>query len=1326
MTTATSGRWNVRSEMHNREDVSVGEGSDPTKQWVALFGEPTRSSPPSRYGKTSRLNSQLPDAYVGENLFLERHIEGLINAMGNVFTQELYPMVASDHVGKFELTTWEFNRGVLHETPWEGVPHLFTTRKSSRWATVSRRMGSLKFEGAHLQTDEGREEYDLKFQGMASVTIETLSLQTLDEMFNAIRRYRAEMMSLKSNRLSLKRRIKDEIEQFAVMNLSPSGFNKVVTSAIQTMTKRQVAGPFYLLVPPGTINNLSLERFPDATQRLDSDYMVNPERGGEGEAERSAPMGRITLGNGVTVIEVPDAMVETATIPGSPLSRNIFLGGAAMMALPKYMFNTGMYDVPYFSLSRAIKMWNSSGGYDVVTVRDALENASFPNMEAVVETIEEGPRVDGREGRESWEKRDFDPMLDSSNNRAIYRDHRNKRRAHMMICWDDYHSALPVHFWSMMDGNVLPMDMVQRMGECLARRSGVSPTDFTEAIEFFDRLKRAPGDHYFYGSLARDNAAYGMETTDQGAPDVVAYKEILSISEWKPQEYGGLVLPDMSGSRKDNFIPPSMACYPGLRAIMRYASEVRGYAPGLQETAQRVETTLDRLAAALTQALDGLPGDVRTRPEWFHVPDVKTCIVDTLITGPMDPLFMYRQSSNASAYSVSDAKNIPSGGPGTGIGGFSKTKSTQPPLVRLENKLSGFSQKNLSEIFIVIDSMTGSAKSNTKRAYDDFIATLANEGTSIEHINRLINGLAKEMNAQSDKAEYLSKTLLKLVGGTKRKTNTATARKEATRLIALADSESEGEGGSPGATTTDTLSYHRAPIVLTSGTLPYLRTTKASLGGQHWVLASDPRNGHLSTLRVDTLANSDSETFKVLTMRPSYRDPKTHMIGDHSYFSTHLESHLFGKNADGEGEHISASQGASFQSQFTDSLAFGMGDDDYQEEGRGAHRRHETDAALAAMAEASQGIGTHYSEEARESWKTHAGHEGSGGEEVALPYGAFLPMPDGSGPPTGVFKALLPITSDERPETFGQVAANLSISNVARKLYETRRIPSPFIRAMSIAVLFSRCDRQEDWLRLEDNDIVSPCSVTIVRPAFEVVMGSMVFMKPGPETGVNIFGNLMTWVGGHTATQTILVTMSLTAGTMTRRDKNLMPLSNVLCQGIISGGGDRWITHLDQIRDEEIHARADILPIINPATECNLPDYFSILGYYNNVLDDYITESGLEEQYPQYSSVQYLINRLKPSDSSEATYTLEDLYSVDRDEGEDALVYDKTALPPIICKDEWITATGAVHASRSHRKTTMQGDGASSVWEGTEAMFHVSGYHKDLTPIIPMGVSVFS
>ena len=270
MKSESGSRWNVASEMQSRSDIGSGQRSTQAERWMSLLGEPTRESRPSRWGRISRVNNQLPDEYVGENLFLARQLEGLNNNMGDVFVTEIYPMVVSDHVGQIEWSTWEFNRGVFHQQPWEGVPHLFTTRRKRRSATVHRKGGALKFEGDDLMSAKGREEYNLKFLGLSSVMIETYSLDTLRAIFRGIATYRRESEAHNPARLDPHRRIAEEKRRFAIFNKQPEAAAKVFEETRQMLLKRGVTGPFVILAPPGTINMLRLDAFPGADTRRDS------------------------------------------------------------------------------------------------------------------------------------------------------------------------------------------------------------------------------------------------------------------------------------------------------------------------------------------------------------------------------------------------------------------------------------------------------------------------------------------------------------------------------------------------------------------------------------------------------------------------------------------------------------------------------------------------------------------------------------------------------------------------------------------------------------------------------------------------------------------------------------------------------------------------------------------------------------------------------------------------------------------------------------------------------------------------------------------------
>jgi len=245
---------------------------------------------------------------------------------------------------------------------------------------------------------------------------------------------------------------------------------------------------------------------------------------------------------------------------------------------------------------------------------------------------------------------------------------------------------------------------------------------------------------------------------------------------------------------------------------------------------------------------------------------------------------------------------------------------------------------------------------------------------------------------------------------------------------------------------------------------------------------------------------------------------------------------------------------------------------------------------------------------------------------------------------------------------------------------------------MFMALIYSRCDKNSDWLKLESSGVPSPCVGMPVRPQLELVMGSMIMMKPGPETGMNIIGNMSTWVGGHANTKTVLVHVTHTAATITRTPKNIAPISNVWAQGIVSGGGASYITSLEQMLSANPDERRDLLPIILPVTENNKRSAICATGYMHgrSPMDD----------YPHYSSVQYVNARLESDGLS-----LDDVYNQDHSDMYDDLVDHMASLPRYWLKSQWIDCYGEVNPSQEFRAEGTLYNGSERVWNGVEPFF---------------------
>lgn len=1390
MKSESGSRWNVASEMQSRSDIGSGQRSTQAERWMSLLGEPTRESRPSRWGRISRVNNQLPDEYVGENLFLARQLEGLNNNMGDVFVTEIYPMVVSDHVGQIEWSTWEFNRGVFHQQPWEGVPHLFTTRRKRRSATVHRKGGALKFEGDDLMSAKGREEYNLKFLGLSSVMIETYSLDTLRAIFRGIATHRRESEAHNPARLDPHRRIAEEKRRFAIFNKQPEAAAKVFEETRQMLLKRGVTGPFVILAPPGTINMLRLDAFPGADTRRDS--QLYGADGGQGYLERRSDVPRLSLGNGLTVLEVPDLLVEQAGIPSQPLSRNVLTGSYMLQALPDDMMHADFRNHPYSSNFRAIRVKSTHGGYRTLTLYDTLLNADFPNMGVVTELIKGGSPSGG-----SWSKADFDPSLDGSGDKSLARmgDSSKCRRAHMMMFWDDHHSPLPVRYLGQMDENVLPTAFLHRMGEAAARNCGVSRDDVNQVQALIHKLRMAPGSDDFFKRLARTNLKYsvnkakfvGEKLSASGAKDIMTDRGLPDLIEWTPQATGTLELPEGGG------LPAGYASYAGIKAIAS-ASSKTGIPQAVIDMAANAEVTLQSMFRALQKSVKSLATDPKSRSEWFHNPDPIEAMVQMLFTGPQDPLFLgvpNLKSSGAgknqkivisvplaqTSLTINDTRTLgvandiekvvkamvegssledsmsfeelalKTTDPAVVLAGRMETKAQVKQVEILNTKLNGVDVDVKHELYTAISGM----KNNDNRAYLVAGLNVLAEGKTTADIKTLIvnvlggknrnaNGkraitLAKEaiekgrealksdpgdtlkalsmavqaalsataealnksdyqaavtrkvaakqavlelaLNATSDDDErvklvseelgldadnYVDRLLALIktspISGGDFKSNNATAitglqtaiDTERSELLNLGDQRAtlEAQGFSKDDDYLEDSEiyfgtpeyYFRAPIVVTPGVVASLKR------GLEYVKPGNPATGFTTPIKGSVPKN--------VLKRPSYIGADIHNIAHSVFHTTHAESFNAASTIGGSVFEAEEGAGSAFGSHFGDVMGSIGARGDYSSA---------TDAVLADMYS-----DVHIGDKAtpKDSWEYDS-------KPAATGFGADL-------------------HDYNEPNDYSEQAAQIGVSNVQYKLAQAKGIADPLERAMVMALIYSRCDKNSDWLKLESSGVPSPCVGMPVRPQLELVMGSMIMMKPGPETGMNIIGNMSTWVGGHANTKTVLVHVTHTAATITRTPKNIAPISNVWAQGIVSGGGVSYITSLEQMLSANPDERRDLLPIILPVTENNKRSAICATGYMHgrSPMDD----------YPHYSSVQYVNARLESDGLS-----LDDVYNQDHSDMYDDLVDHMASLPRYWLKSQWIDCYGEVNPSQEFRAEGTLYNGSERVWNGVEPFF---------------------
>ena len=645
MTSLAQSNTNRLDAMNAAWPRTTGSTGVNANNWERFFGPLHGVQQPSPFAKVRHTNYQLPEAYIGRNVFLEQRIKGFLQESELIETTVLLPwMQTEEH--HFIWNEWTFNRTLAGRVPHEGISRMVTSSKRSFQTHTVRRGLAFMMEGDFLRHADGQRHYEQNLEGITQCIIETQAFDTIHEILVANDRRRESERKIGTTKVSIAEQIREEKKNFASLNRHAQTFVTTVDRFKRMLQKKGIRPPYTLLIPPeSTIFMSQINPFPAST--VVPYYIFGP----NGQLLRRDNMrSNATLPDGTSIFEIRDYTVNEDGIPVQLLTRQILVSEYYLMtwgdrrnsrlwhgnqARARYgNYQTEWRNIKVFDMDRDDQR--------AITLKDAFVHAQGFDQD-ILEVLRR---------KNGWSLTDFDPTLDKNGDvvRNLANNPAIRRKAIWSLFWDEG-SANIVQYYGQMDDYVCKPSDHRQVGETML--SGITglPANaelrYQAAVNLMHELDRAPYHEAFVKRLLEVNAPQNYnsdgrfvgESLSEGAQDLIDARGYLDIVEWKGLEHGGMALPNKGRGMEDMIAPPGFASLSGLMELARHAGKGTGW--GVLAT--RAEQALEILQLLHDRVLEsklGCPGvDPLNRLPWHHPHSSFSTFFHTLFYVPRDAIF---------------------------------------------------------------------------------------------------------------------------------------------------------------------------------------------------------------------------------------------------------------------------------------------------------------------------------------------------------------------------------------------------------------------------------------------------------------------------------------------------------------------------------------------------------------------------------------------------------------------------------------------------------------------------------------------------------------
>lgn len=355
------------------DPYSHGLASGSSDIFTPFLGPPPRISDQSNYARKNRTKWDMPEVYVGRNLYLGETVEDwMLTANQTWYTDRIMPWLRTEDI-HIRWTKWEYNPHYMGITPEQSMSMIVDSRRSSRAATMVRRGIGYEFENGFISTEEGRTRFLGSVMQIARSVQETANVEVIRALLNC-HRYQSQferangVLAMEDLDAYLDRRV----DRFMIAQKEPHGLEMLNNMVDQVMEMWQGRANTWIfsrdvmdycdLAPQRTYYDMAGQ---EGVDRLNG-RQIGPAAAGNtmGNVDSLVPMRMIK--------DTPVYFAKSFHIEGTGhaelLSREMELGVFNVMA-----DQCGDY-TQYTTQSRAIRIYdNDADDWAVITLQKAIE-----------------------------------------------------------------------------------------------------------------------------------------------------------------------------------------------------------------------------------------------------------------------------------------------------------------------------------------------------------------------------------------------------------------------------------------------------------------------------------------------------------------------------------------------------------------------------------------------------------------------------------------------------------------------------------------------------------------------------------------------------------------------------------------------------------------------------------------------------------------------------------------------------------------------------------------------------------------------------------------
>lgn len=178
-------------------------------------------------------------------------------------------------------------------------------------------------------------------------------------------------------------------------------------------------------------------------------------------------------------------------------------------------------------------------------------------------------------------------------------------------------------------------------------------------------------------------------------------------------------------------------------------------------------------------------------------------------------------------------------------------------------------------------------------------------------------------------------------------------------------------------------------------------------------------------------------------------------------------------------------------------------------------------------------------------------------------------------------------------DKYNRIATEAFMANYS----QSNDIGDPLLRAMVQIILFTK-STGDQWIKMIKNDVLVPINILLWRPTIAHNMDTFILMKPGLETGANLYRNSHFGTGNDMASKILIGNYTFYSKAVIWEPKNVTLLESVKPAGYCGGNNvDFMAGKRDLITRSNSKYRPSLVATALPLSEPDPMKYMDLTGY---------------------------------------------------------------------------------------------------------------------------------